>query len=162
VRRFLLLVPALAALVTLHPTPAAAAGATLPCWLAKPPVLPEPQPIQVDQATIDRATAMLNAIAQGTFDQSQLAPELQTANTAAFFGRGAVIVSALGPVQAMFPFEQRITAEKTSTYFRVQFPKETLTWVMSIDPQGKIAGLSLRRKASCLIFNIIYKSDVPY
>lgn len=152
---------AFAALSALTPTaaPAASAGA---CWLGTPPPIPEPQPIQVDQATIDRATAVLNAVAQGTFDTSQLAPDLQTPGTAAFFARGATVVAALGPEQTMFPFEQRVTAGATSTYFRVRFPKETLTWVVSIDPQGKIAVLSLRRTASCKIFNIIYRSDAPY
>lgn len=153
---------ALTALVVWHPAPAPAAGTTLPCWLRQPPVLPEPQPIEVAQATVDRAKSTLNAIAQGTFDQSQLAPELQTANTAGFFTRGVAIVGALGPVQTMFPFEQRIAAGETSTYFRVRFAKETLTWVISIDPQDKISSLSLRRTASCKIFNIMYNADVPY
>jgi hypothetical protein len=156
---------ALAALVAWHPvraTAAAAAAANGPCWLRTPPVLPEPQPIQIDQVTADRAASILNAVAQGTFDRTQLIPELQTGNTPAFFARASGVVIALGPVQSMVPFEQRITANETSTYFRVRFPKETLTWVVSVNQQNNITSLSLRRTASCLIVNIVYRSAVPY
>jgi len=55
-----------------------------------------------------------------------------------------------------------VTANGTSTYFRVTFPKGTLTWVMTIDSQNKIAGLSLRRTAACKIFNITARADVLY
>lgn len=33
----------------------------------------------------------------------------------------------------MFAFEKRITADQTSTFFRVQYAKEVLTWVVSVD-----------------------------
>lgn len=139
----------------------AAAATTQGCWLGKPPAIPEPQPIHVPQATIDRDTALLNAVAQNTFDIAQLAPQLNEGNLPAFFTRGAGVVSAYGPVQSMFPFEQQSMADETATYYRVQFPKETLTWVVAIDAQGKITQLSLRRTARCKIFNIVY-SDVQY
>jgi hypothetical protein len=140
------------------------ATATTPhaCWLGGPPALPEPQPIQVDRATVDRATAALNAIAQNAFDLSQLATELQNPNVARFFELGATVVSGYGAPQTMSPFEQQLTANGTSTYFRVTFPKGTLTWVMTIDSQNKIAGLSLRRTAVCKIFNITARADVLY
>lgn len=125
--------------------------------------MPEPQPIEVAPATVDRATSILNAMAQGTFDRAQLIPELQRfGNTAVFFERAKTIVDALGPVQTMFPFEQRITAGETSTYFRVHYAKETLTWVISVGPQNDIAGLSLRRTATCLLVNIVDQGYVPY
>jgi hypothetical protein len=38
--------------------------------------LPEPEPIVVDQATFDRARRLLDAVAHGTFDRSELAPQL--------------------------------------------------------------------------------------
>ena len=111
---------------------------------------------------MDRATATLNALAQGTFDESQLSALLQTRGMPSFFAMGTKVVSAYGTLQSLYPFEQQITADATSTYFRARFPKETLTWVMSTDAQGKIIGLSLRRTASCKIFNIMYRSAVPY
>lgn len=146
-------IPIAVAAIAMAPVPATAATAQ-PCWLAKAQTIPEPQPIQVDQATIDRATNLLNAVAQNTFDQSLLAPQLQTAGTPNFFGMGAKVVGPYGPVQTMIPFEQQITANGTSTYFRARFAKETLTWVITIDPQDKVAGLSLRRTPVCKIFNM--------
>lgn len=160
-QRFFVIATALAALIAWHPQPARAA-ATQPCWLGKLPAMLEPRPIQVDQTIVDRATATLNALAQGTFDESQLSALLQTRGMPSFFAMGTKVVSAYGTLQSLYPFEQQITADATSTYFRARFPKETLTWVMSTDAQGKIIGLSLRRTASCKIFNIMYRSAVPY
>jgi hypothetical protein len=33
----------------------------------------------------------------------------------------------------MHPYEKRIRAEQTLTYFLVRYPKEILTWVVGID-----------------------------
>jgi hypothetical protein len=124
-------------------------------------VIPEPEPIVVDSATTARAQRLLEAVARGDFDRSELVPGLNAFASATTFRDGAVFVRALGVPQSMFAFEKCITADQTSTYFRVRFPKETLTWVVSVDANNRIAGLSLRRGPNNRIFSVVNR-DVRY
>lgn len=121
----------------------------------------EPDPIVIDGAMLERARGLLEAIAQGTFDRSELLPELDDFVRPEAFVNGAALVSALGTPEAMFAFEKRITADQTSTYFRVRYHKEALTWVVSVDAANRITGLSLRRGPNDTIFGIVWR-DVRY
>lgn len=119
---------------------------------------PEPDPIVIDEATSDRARVLLDAITHGTFDRSELMPQLYANVSPDFFVRAAVSVSALGVAQSMFPFERRITADQTWTFFRVRYPKEILTWVVGVDPENQITLLDLRRGPTYQIFNLTWRN----
>jgi hypothetical protein len=119
---------------------------------------PEPEPIVVDQATADRARGLLDAVTHGTFDRSELMPQLEANVPPEFFVKGAAYVSALGVLQSMFPFEKRIMADQTWTFFRVRYPKEVLTWVVGVDPANRITLLDLRRGPNNHIFNITWRN----
>lgn len=71
---------------------------------------PEPEPIVVDPAIFERARTLLDAVARGTFDRSELAPELNASVPPQMFVNGAALVSALGDPQSMFAFQKCITA----------------------------------------------------
>lgn len=119
---------------------------------------PEPEPIVVDQATADRARGLLDAVAHGTFDRSELMPQLDAFVGPNAFPFGAMLLSALGPRQSMYPFEKRILAEQTWTFFRVRYPKEILTWVVGVDPANRITLLDLRRGPTNHIFNVAWRN----
>lgn len=119
---------------------------------------PEPERIVVDQATADRASGLLNAVAQGAFDRSDLMPQLDAFVDPDFSVKGAATVSALGLPQSMFPFEKRIMADQTWTFFRVRYPKEILTWVVGVDPENRITLLDSRRGPSNHIFNVAWRN----
>jgi hypothetical protein len=125
------------------------------------PSFPEPKPILVESATLERARRLLDAIARGTFDRSELAPQLNAFVRPKAFVNGATLVSALGAPESMFAFEKRITADQTSTYFRVRYPKEILTWVVSVDAGNRITGLSLQRGPNNIIFGVVWR-DIRY
>lgn len=121
----------------------------------------EPGPIVVDQATADRARSLLDAVAHGTFDRSELIPQLDEFVDSNAFPFGAMLLSALGPPQSMYPFEKRIMAEQTWTFFRVRYPQEILTWVVGVDPANRITLLDLRWGPTKHIFSVTW-SNVQY
>ncbi|MBV8331961.1 MAG: hypothetical protein JO192_04435 [Candidatus Eremiobacteraeota bacterium] len=125
------------------------------------PSFPEPDPIVVDQATADRARRLLDAVATGTFDRSELAPQLNAFVPPEAFVRATTLLSALGSPQSMFAFEKRVLASQVETYFRVRYPKETLTWVVALDDANRIVGLSLGRSWNNRIFSVFYR-DIRY
>jgi hypothetical protein len=86
--------------------PAAAAETQNATTQTRMPSFPEPDPIVLDSATADRARGLLDAIAHGTFDRSELAPQLGEVSPD-FFAKGAAYVSALGPPQSMYPYEKK-------------------------------------------------------
>lgn len=137
--------------------PAAAADAQNAPMQTRMPSFPEPDPIVVDDAMVDRARRLLDAVAHGTFDRSELAPQLNANVGPDFFVRGAALVSALGPPQSMYPYEKRIRAEQTLTYFLVRYPKEILTWLVGVDAASRITLLSLQRSPSYKIFCLAWK-----
>jgi hypothetical protein len=94
---------------------------------------PEPEPIVVDQAFVGPKA----------------------------FPFGATLLSELGPPQLMYPFEKRIMADQTWTFFRVRYPKETLTWVVGVDPRNQITLLDLRRGPNNHIFDVAWR-DIQY
>lgn len=114
-----------------------------------------PTQIVLDSATVDRARRLLDAVAHGTFDRSELAPQLDVPPD--FFLKGAALVSALGAAQSMYPYEKRIRAEQTLTYFLVRYPKEILTWVVGVNAADRITLLSLQRSPSYQIFIVAWK-----
>jgi hypothetical protein len=122
---------------------------------------PEPEPIVVDAATVNRAHRVLDAVAAGTFDRSELAPQLDAFVSHDFFVRGATLVSALGPPQSMYPYEKRIIADQVETLFRVRYPKEIVNWVVSVDDANRIVGLCLGRSWNNRIFSVFYR-DIKY
>jgi hypothetical protein len=67
-------------------------------------------------------------------------------------------VSTLGPPQSMFPFEKRVMADQTWTFFRVSYPKEVLTWVVGFDPDNRITQLDLRRGLENHIFAVTWRN----
>ncbi|HEY2473485.1 MAG TPA: hypothetical protein VGI19_01670 [Candidatus Cybelea sp.] len=138
----------------------AAKAQSAPRRTGMPFSFPEPEPIVVDQATFDRARELLDAVAHGTFDRSELSPELSDV-TPDFFAKAPTVVGSLGPPRSMFPFEKRITADKTATFFRVRYPKEILTWVVGVDAANRINQLSLRRGPESNIFSVVYR-DIGY
>jgi hypothetical protein len=66
-------------------------------------------------------------------------------------------VNALGSPQSMYPYEKRIRAEQTLTYFLVRYPKEILTWVVGVNAANQITLLSLQRSPSYKLFCIAWK-----
>ena len=142
---------ALAALCLL---PSAAANAQNPTSNARMPLFPEPQPMVLDDASVEQARGILEAVARGTLDRSELAAPLDLNVSPAFLAKGAAFVSALGPPRSMFAFEKRLTADATSTYFRVRYPNEILTWIVSVNSANQITGLWLRRSESNIVFGI--------
>jgi hypothetical protein len=122
---------------------------------------PEPEQIFVDQAIADRARGLLDAVAHGTFDRSELIPQLDAFVGPNAFPFGAMLLSALGAPQSMYPFEKRILAGQTWTFFRVRYPKEILTWVVGIDPANRITLLDLRRGPGNHIFHVAWR-DIQY
>ncbi|MBV9718491.1 MAG: hypothetical protein JOZ77_04185 [Candidatus Eremiobacteraeota bacterium] len=122
---------------------------------------PEPDPIVVDSATVDRARRVLDAIARGTFDRSELAPQLEAFAPPEMFAKGATLLRAVGDPESMFAFERRILADQVETYFRVRYPKQTLTWVVSLDNEDRIVGFSLGRSRNVRIFSVFYR-DIQY
>jgi hypothetical protein len=134
---------------------AAAEMQNAPSQTGMPPLFREPDPIVLDPATVDRARSLLDAVAHGTFDRSELAPQLDVPPD--FFAKGAALVSALGSPQSMYPYEKRIRAEQTLTYFLVRYPKEILTWLVGVDAANRITLLSLQRSPSYRIFCVAWK-----
>ncbi|MBV9440579.1 MAG: hypothetical protein JOZ24_11355 [Candidatus Eremiobacteraeota bacterium] len=124
-------------------------------------LFPEPDPIDIDSREVDRARRVLDAIARGTFDRSELAPQLDAFLPPKAFAEGATLVSALGSSQSMFAFEKRILAGQVETYFRVRYPNQILTWVVSVDDANRIVGLSLGRSRNNRIFSVFYR-DIQY
>lgn len=122
---------------------------------------PEPAQIVVDQATADRAHALLDALSRGTFDRSELMPQLDSFVDPSTFPFGATLLSALGPPQSMYPFEKRLMAEQTWTFFRVRYPKEVLTWVVGVDSANRITKLDLRRGPNNHILDVVWR-DIQY
>jgi hypothetical protein len=120
--------------------------------------LPEPEPLAVDPAITDRARRILAAVTGGTFDRSELMPQLDDFVPARAFVSGAALLTALGPPQSMFAFEKRLLADETSTFFRVHYRNAILTWVVSLDDAQKITGLSLRRSPNKIIFGVVYRN----
>jgi hypothetical protein len=145
---------------TLYPAGAAESQNAPPP--SKWPSLPEPDPIVVDQATADRARRVLDAVARGTFDRSELAPQLDAFVRPEAFAKGATLVSALGPPESMFAFEKVILADQVETYFRVRYPNQTLTWVVSVDDADRIVGLALGRSRNNTIFGVFYRNVQYY
>jgi hypothetical protein len=119
---------------------------------------PEPEPIVVDQATADRARGLLDAVTHGTFDRSELISQLDAFVGPNAFPFGATLLSALGPPQSMYPFEKRIMADQTWTFFRVRYPKQILTWVVGVDPANRITLLDLRRGPTNHIFSVTWRN----
>jgi hypothetical protein len=141
----------------LHPADRAEAQ-NAPKQTGMPPSFPpEPEPIVLDPAMVDRARRLLDAVAHGTFDRSELAPQLDANVRPDFFVKGTTFVSALGSPQSMYPYEKRIRAEQTLTYFLVRYPKEILTWVVGVDAANRITLLSLQRSPSYRIFSLAWK-----
>ena len=136
--------------------PASAAETQNAAMQPRTPSFPEPDPIVLDSATVDRARRLLDAIARGTFDRSELAPQLGDVSPD-FFAKGAAYVSALGPPQSMYPYEKRIRAEQTLTYFLVRYPKEILTWVVGVNAANRVTLLSLQRSPGNEIFTLAWK-----
>ncbi len=122
---------------------------------------PEPGPIVVDQATADRARRLLDAVAHGSFDRSELMPELDAFVGPNAFPRAATLLSALDAPQSMYPFEKRIMAKQIWTFFRVRYPQDVLTWVVGVDPANRITLLDLRRGPNNHIFNVAWR-DIQY
>jgi hypothetical protein len=122
---------------------------------------PEPEPIVVDQTISDRARALLDAVTHDTFDRSELMPQLDAFVGPNSFPFGATLLSALGPPQSMYPFETRLMADQTLTFFRVRYPNELLTWIVGVDPKNTITLLDLRRGPNNHIFHVAWR-DVRY
>jgi hypothetical protein len=141
----------------LYPTGGAKAQ-EVPPQSKHPMSFPEPEPIATDQATTDRARRLLDAVAHGTFDRSELLPQLDAFVEPDFFVKGAAYVGALGLPESMFPFEKRIMAGQSWTLFRVRYPKEVLTWVIGVDPENRITLLDLRRGPNNHIFNVAWRN----
>jgi hypothetical protein len=158
-RYFLSTVPAAVALVATARQPVSAEENQSPA--PSMPRIPEPGPIVVDAAETERAKRLLAAVAQGTFDRSWLAPGLYHFLQPDVLAKGRPFISVLGAPQSMFAFEKCIAADQTSTYFRVRYPKEILTWVVSVDAQDLVTGLSLRRSLNNRIFSIETR-DIQY
>jgi len=57
----------------------------------------------------------------------------------------------------MYPYEKRIRAEQTLTYFLVRYRKELLTWVVGVDAANRITLVSLQRSPSYRIFIVAWK-----
>ena len=139
-----------------QPVAAAEQGGTSAARRA--PSFPEPDPIVIDSATIDRCRTLLDAVSRGTFDRSQLTPTLNAFVPADAFAGAPALLEPLGAPQSMYPFEKSITAYQTSTYFRVRYPNEILSWVVSVDADNRITGLSLRHSLTNLIFSVVSRN----
>ncbi|HEX3369952.1 MAG TPA: hypothetical protein VHS56_10285, partial [Candidatus Cybelea sp.] len=119
---------------------------------------PEPDLIVIDSATMDRGRALLDAVTRGTFDRSELAPELEAFVPPSAFASAPALLEPLGTPQSIFAFEKSITAYQTSTYFRVHYPNQILTWVVSVGANNRITGLSLRHSLTNLIFSVVSRN----
>jgi hypothetical protein len=139
--------------------PSAAAKADDAPAIPRMPPFPEPQPIVVDSATFERARRALDAVAHGTFDRSELLPQLNAFVRPDAFVLGATFIGALGAPQSMFAFEKCITADQTSTYFRVHYAKAILTWIVSVDAADRITGLTLRGAPWGNIFSVVWRNN---
>lgn len=108
--------------------------------------IPEPVPISVDAATDEQARKFLRDITLGRIDRNALNSRLSAMLPESGIAAGAERAAALGAPEAMFAFEQRVTAEGVATYYRVQYPSDIWTWVFSLDQAGSINGFSLRHR----------------
>jgi hypothetical protein len=89
VRRFFISAfPSVIALTASALDPAAAAATQNATVQTRMPSFPLPDPIVLDSATVDRARRLLDAVAHGTFDRSELAPQLGDVSPD-FFAKGA-------------------------------------------------------------------------
>lgn len=116
--------------------------------------IPEPLPISVDPLTDRRARDFLQTITSGRIDRTALDERLSGLVSDAGFAAGARAADALGVFEAMFPFEQRTTAEGVATYYRVRYASGTWTWILSTDNAGRINGFSLRLTRRYRIFDV--------
>ncbi|HEY2554465.1 MAG TPA: hypothetical protein VGI15_04370 [Candidatus Cybelea sp.] len=159
-RIFLSLLPStvtvVAAASAVEPVSAQQQGGSAP--MNRMPPFPEPDPIVIDSATMDRGRALLDAVTRGTFDRSELAPELEAFVPPSAFASAPALLEPLGTPHSIFAFEKSITAYQTSTYFRVRYPNQILTWVVSVGADNRITGLSLRYSPMHLIFNVVLRN----
>jgi hypothetical protein len=120
-------------------------------------VLPAPmgsEPIPVDAARIAKAQEWLQRIADGRIDRAQLDPQLSALLTDDFLRGGTDDVRAYGRPGQLIPFDIRTNAEGAATFYRVQYPAATLTWIFRTSSVGKINGWSLRRNAHSAIYRV--------
>ncbi|MBD5657071.1 MAG: hypothetical protein IAI50_18120 [Candidatus Eremiobacteraeota bacterium] len=119
-------------------------------------------PIAVDAATEKRAREVLDELTRGRIDRGAFSDELDAMLPKDWDISVAVEhAAALGPAKDMYAFQQRVTAEGVATYFRVRYPSEIMTWILSVDDAGRIIGFALRRSPRNMIFNVWIR-DVAY
>lgn len=90
-----------------------------------------------------------------------LAERLRSSLPAGFLHGSRRHTDPLGTPLGMYPYETRTTAQSQKTYFRVRFPEQTLTWILSVDHKGKIDGFSLQHGWSRRIISAFVR-DVEY
>jgi hypothetical protein len=100
----------------------------------------------VDPAVDERARDFLRAVTLGRIDRTALNERLSANLPDTGIALGAEHAAALGVAEEMYAFEQRTTAEGVATFYRVRYPSEIWTWVVSVDGAGLINGFSLRHR----------------
>jgi hypothetical protein len=123
--------------------------------------VPEPEPLEVDPQVDALARSFFDAVIAGNVDLSLLAEGLRHFLPAGFFEGSRSHTGSLGTPLGMYSYETRTTAESNKTYYRVRYPEQTLTWILSLDRGGKIDGFSLQHGWSRRIVSAFVR-DVEY
>lgn len=105
---------------------------------------PSPAPAAASDAAVTaRAKDWFHQIQAGKIDRSQLDDKMNAALTDSMVTNVSAQVAPLGNPSA-FRLSRKMTQGNVSVYiFQVQFPSVTLYEAFGIDPDGKIAGLTL-------------------
>lgn len=121
-------------------------------------VTQEPLPISLDAARIASARDWLQRIGRGSIDRTQIEPTLNTMLTDDVIRGGVRLMTGFGSPTTMFPFETRTTADGTAAYYRVKYPADTLTWILSVAQDGRINGFTLRRRPRDVIYSVMVRN----
>ena len=123
--------------------------------------IPEPEPLEIDPQVDKLARSFFDALLAENVDFSLLAERLRNSLPAGFLVGSRHSTDPLGTPLGMHPYETRTSAQSQKTYYRVRFPEETLTWIVSLDHGGKIDGFSLQHGWSRRIISAFLR-DVEY
>jgi hypothetical protein len=122
----------------------------------------EPAPIDLPAATVARARALLIDLQQGHIDRAQFDEQMNVMLTDERLRSGASFIASFGEPREFTPVEERRTAEGVAALFRVAFASGKLTWVVRVNPEGKINGFDLRRSLNHHIYNVVNRSISGY
>jgi CubicO group peptidase (beta-lactamase class C family) len=99
------------------------------------------RPTAADRAATGRATEWLGRIQRGDIDRTQLTAQLDATLTDAIAKAAGAQLRAFGRMKSVKLTSVDEDSSGRSYAFKVAFAKQSISWVMGVDKQGKISAL---------------------